>query len=69
MVMSVITHDDHVTVITRHVSGKKVNECLLWEAVSYFLMGKGKDLTKPCTDEEWAKLLKATYHDRYAKDS
>lgn len=69
MVMSIIKHDDHVTVIKRHVSGKQVNACLLWEAVAYFLIGKGKNHPKPCTDEQWAKLLKETHHEEYIKDS
>jgi hypothetical protein len=69
MVMSIITHDDHVTVIERRVRGKHVDSCLLWEAVAYFLMGKGKNLPKPCTEEEWAKLLKETNHEEYVKDS
>ena len=69
MVMSIIKHDDHVTVIKRHIGGKTVNETLLWEAVGYFLYGKGKDLPKPCTDEEWQRLLKETHHDGYKTGS
>jgi hypothetical protein len=64
MVMSIISKDDHVTIITRHLSGKAVNETLLWEAVGYFLYGKGKDLPKPCTEEEWQRLLEETGHDK-----
>ena len=64
MVMSIIKHDDHVKVIIGHLSGKAVNEALLWQAVGYFLYGKGEDLPKPCTDEERQRLLEATGHDK-----
>lgn len=45
------------SVIRTYLSNGKVTKEQLEEAVRFFLSGPGKGMVKPCSPEEWKKLV------------